>query len=211
LIPQLPWRVQLAIARRRNGDDPLIAAESWWSTFSPINPEFARAQRVAARSRARGCDHWVRRRVDSPERRLARLMHVQRLICVNSAFQALHGTDIRDPTADTRIAEFCLSLPEDQYRRGGVSRWLIRRAMADRLPTEILAGRRRGIDTADWFERLSGARDQVFEALRLLEQSETAAAVLDLPGCDISRIRLTSRPQTQSRGCLTTGTCWKGA
>jgi asparagine synthase (glutamine-hydrolysing) len=181
LIPQLPWRVQLAIARRRNGDDPLIAAESWWSTFSPINPEFARARRVAARSRARGCDHWVRRRVDTPERRLARLMHVQRLICINSAFQALHGTDIRDPTADTRIAEFCLSLPEDQYRRAGVSRWLIRRAMADRLPAEILTGRRRGIDTADWFERLSGARDQVFETLRLLERSETAAAVLDLP------------------------------
>jgi hypothetical protein len=58
---------------------------------------------------------------------------------------------------------------------------LIRRAMADRLPAEILASPRRGVDTADWFERLSGARNQVFEALRLLEQSETASAVLDLP------------------------------
>ena len=53
--------------------------------------------------------------------------------------------------------------------------------MADRLPAEILASPRRGIDTADWFERLSGARAQVFEALHLLEQSETASTVLDLP------------------------------
>jgi asparagine synthase (glutamine-hydrolysing) len=80
-----------------------------------------------------------------------------------------------------RIAEFCLSLPEEQYRRAGVSRRLIRRAMADRLPAEILASRRHGIDTADWFERLSGARGQVFETLSLLEQSETARMALDLP------------------------------
>ena len=53
--------------------------------------------------------------------------------------------------------------------------------MADRLPPEILADARRGIDSADWFERLSRARIAVHEELRLLEQSETAAAVLDLP------------------------------
>ncbi len=180
LIPQLPWRVQLAIARRRGGDDPQMAPESWWAPLSPIHPEFARAQSVAARSRARACDHWFRRRIDTPELRCDRVMHVQRLAGVNAAYQALYGMDIRDPTADARIAEFCLSLPEEQYRRGGVSRWLIRRAMADRLPAEILASRR-GIDTADWFERLSGARTQVFETLQLLGQSATASTVLDLP------------------------------
>jgi asparagine synthase (glutamine-hydrolysing) len=181
LIPQLPWQAQLALARCRGGGDPQLAPESWWAPLSPINPEFARAQNVAARSRARACDHWFRRKIDTPERRWARLMHVQRLAGINGAFQALYGTDIRDPTADVRIAEFCLSLPEDQYRRNGVSRWLIRRAMADRLPPAILVSPRRGIDTADWFERLSGARTQVFEALRLFDQSEAARTVLDLP------------------------------
>jgi asparagine synthase (glutamine-hydrolysing) len=62
-----------------------------------------------------------------------------------------------------------------------VSRSLIRRAMADRLPAEIVNGTRHGIDTADWFERLSDARPAVDEELRLLERSETARAVLDLP------------------------------
>jgi len=181
LISRLPFRGQLAIARRRHGGDPLLASDGWWAPLSPIHPEFARAQSVAERSRARGCDHWPRRRIDTPECRFGRLMHVKRLAGINSACQALYATDIRDPTADTRIAEFCLSLPEEQYRRGGVSRWLIRRAMADRLPAEILASPRRGIDTADWFERMSGARTQVFGTLHLLEQSQTASTVLDLP------------------------------
>jgi asparagine synthase (glutamine-hydrolysing) len=194
-IPQLPWRAQLAIARRRGSDDPLIAPESWWAPLSPIHPEFARAQNVAARSRARACDHWIRRRIDTPERRRDRLMHVQRIAGVNGAYQTLYGTDTRDPTADARIAEFCLSLPEEQYRRGGVSRWLIRRAMADRLPPEILASPRRGIDTADWFERLSGARARVFETLQLLDQSETASTVLDL-----SRMRRLADQMDQPTG-----------
>ena len=36
---------------------------------------------------------------------------------INGAYSAMYGVDIRDPTADARIAEFCLSLPEEQYRR----------------------------------------------------------------------------------------------
>jgi asparagine synthase (glutamine-hydrolysing) len=180
LLPLLPWQVRLAIARRRGIGDPLLARDAWWAALSAIRPEFARAQGVAERSRARGCDHWFRRRVDTPEARCARLMHVQRIGGVNGGYQARFGVDIRDPTADARIAEFCLSLPEEQYRRGGVSRRLIRRAMADRLPAEILASTKRGLDTADWFERLCAARGRVLAELDLLDGSEAACTVLDL-------------------------------
>jgi asparagine synthase (glutamine-hydrolysing) len=180
LIPQLPGPLQRAIMRRRSGD-PLLTRTDWWAPLSPIHPEFAREQRVAERSRARACDRWLSRKIDTPARRLRRLMHdVQRISGVNGAYSALYGVDIRDPTADARIAEFCLSLPEEQYSRRGVSRSLIRRAMADRLPAEILTSTRRGIDTADWFERLSGARATVHEELQLIEGNETARAVLDL-------------------------------
>jgi asparagine synthase (glutamine-hydrolysing) len=176
----LPWQVRLAIARRRSGGDPLLARDAWWAALSAIHPDFARAQDVAGRSRARACDHWFRRRVDTAADRCARLMHVQRINGVNGGYAALSGVDIRDPTADARIAEFCLSLPEEQYRHAGVSRWLTRRAMADRLPAEILASTRRGLDTADWFERLAAARTRVLAELDLLDQSEAARMVLDL-------------------------------
>jgi asparagine synthase (glutamine-hydrolysing) len=176
----LPLPARIAIARLRHRDDPLLA-DDWWAPVSPIHPEFARAQHVAERSRDRDCDYWLRRGFGTPAARRFRLMELQRDTGLNAGYSALFGMDIRDPTADTRIAEFCLSVPEDQYRRAGVSRWLIRRAMADRLPAEILASRRHGIQSADWFERLLAARIQVFEELRVLEQSETARTVLDLP------------------------------
>ena len=180
VLAQLPWRSRLAITRCRSGGDPALAADPWWTPFSPIHPDFARAQNVAGRSRARECDHWLDRRVDTSAARWRRLMHIQGNAAFPAAFSALYGQDIRDPTADVRIAEFCLSLPEQQYCRSGESRWLIRRAMAQRLPAEILASRRRGIDSADWFERLSAARSRVFDELDLLERSDTAATVLDL-------------------------------
>ena len=181
LVARLPAHVQLAITSRHY-DDPLLNRGDWWSPLSPINPEFAREQRVAERSRARDCDRWLLRRVDTPAARLRHLMDdVHHISGINGAYSALYGVDIRDPTGDARIAQFCLSLPESQCSRQGGSRSLIRRAMADRLPAEIVTGARHGIDTADWFERLSDARATVDEELRLLDRSETARAVLDLP------------------------------
>lgn len=181
LKARLPWQASVTIARLRNRDDPLLTADEWWAPVSPINPGFAIQQQVAERSRARDCDNWLRRGFSTPAARRLRLMELQRDTGINGGYSALYGTDIRDPTADSRVAEFCLSLPEDQYRRDGVSRWLIRRAMADRLPGEILTSRRRGVQAADSYERLADARARVFEELAALEQNETARAALDLP------------------------------
>ncbi|HEX4290486.1 MAG TPA: asparagine synthase-related protein [Trebonia sp.] len=181
LVARLPGHVQLAITGHHY-DDPLLSPGDWWSPLSPIHPEFAREQRVGERSRARACDRWLMRRVDTPAARLRHLMDdVHHVSGINGAYSALYGVDVRDPTGDARIAQFCLSLPEAQCSRQGTTRSLIRRAMAGRLPAEIVTGSRHGIDTADWFERLSDARDVVQEELRLLDRSETARAVLDLP------------------------------
>jgi asparagine synthase (glutamine-hydrolysing) len=194
LVARLPAHAQLAITSRHY-DDPLLNRGDWWSPLSPINPEFAREQRVAERSRARDCDRWLLRRVDTPAARLRHLMDdVHHISGINGAYSALYGVDLRDPTGDARIAQFCLSLPEEQCSRQGVSRSLIRRAMADRLPAEIVTGARHGIDTADWFERLYDARATVDEELRLLDRSETARAVLDLPRLRGLADRLDSPP-----------------
>jgi asparagine synthase (glutamine-hydrolysing) len=197
VLARLPWRVQVAIAQLRNGGDPLLAADEWWVPLSPIHPQFARAQDVAGRSRARGCDHWQRRRVDTRAARWERLLSLQRDTGVSDGYSALFGVDIRDPTGDVRVAEFCLSLPEDQFRRAGVPRWLIRRAMAGRLPAEVLAPRPRAVQGADWFERLRGARGRVAEELAVLEKSEIAAATLDLPRMRRLADRLDEPPRGQ--------------
>jgi asparagine synthase (glutamine-hydrolysing) len=93
---------------------------------------------------------------------------------------ALH-VDHRDPTADRRLLEFCFAVPMDQFLRGGRLRALARRALADRLPMQVLEGKRAGFQVADWHEDLTAARQDIFHELERLEACPAAAAALDLP------------------------------
>ena len=54
----------------------------------------------------------------------------------------IFGHELRDPHADRRLLEFALSVPEQMYRRDGISRSFARRVLADRLPHVILDERR---------------------------------------------------------------------
>src|SRR5262249_2649880 len=69
--------------------------------------------------------------------------------------------DYRDPTADVRLLEFCLAVPTEQFLHNGVLRSLARRALADRLPKQVLEEPRRGFQVADWHEDLAAARDGI--------------------------------------------------
>ena len=70
---------------------------------------------------------------------------------IHLAAQAITGVEVRDPTADKRISEFCFSIPPEQYLVGGHSRSLARRAMRDRLPRPTLQRYTRGLQGADWY------------------------------------------------------------
>lgn len=91
---------------------------------------------------------------------------------------ALWGIDIRDPTADRRLIEFCLSVPPDQLLRGGTTRRLARLGLADRLPRSVLDAPR-GYQFADWHEALD--RGSLMQAIDRLERSQIASDSLDLP------------------------------
>ena len=92
---------------------------------------------------------------------------------------ALTKVELRDPTADRELIEFCLSLPVEQLIHDGVYRPLARRALADRVPEEILNLPVRGFQGADWYARLRRA-----DALNILEEvaaSHSASELLDIP------------------------------
>jgi asparagine synthase (glutamine-hydrolysing) len=91
------------------------------------------------------------------------------------------GIDQRDPTADRRLIEFCLSLPMEQFLANGEPRALAKRAFADRLPQAVLQQRSRGYQAVDWHERLTAARGSVAEEIDRLESCGPAARALDLP------------------------------
>ena len=75
----------------------------------------------------------------------------------NAAFRALGGFDVRDPTADKRVFEFCYAIPREQYLVGGIDRSLVRRAMRGRLPASTLTRTMRGQQGADWYLSMKDA------------------------------------------------------
>ena len=84
-----------------------------------------------------------------------------------SAIGTSIGLAITDPTADPRVLEYCLSVPDHIFidPETGVDRWLIREAMKGRLPEEVRLNRRLGRQSGDLVPRLRASRDEVEAAL----------------------------------------------
>jgi asparagine synthase (glutamine-hydrolysing) len=76
--------------------------------------------------------------------------------------------------------EFCLGIPDDQYRRHGHNRWLIRRAMEGLLPPQVRWNTRRGLQAADIGQRILDSREEIAAALERLERSDLARHFLDV-------------------------------
>jgi asparagine synthase (glutamine-hydrolysing) len=88
--------------------------------------------------------------------------------------------DRRDPTADLRLIEFCLAVPGEQFLRDGITKALARLALSDRLPKAVLEEPRRGLQAADWHERLTAVRDRVAMELDRFTCCPASVRVLDL-------------------------------
>jgi asparagine synthase (glutamine-hydrolysing) len=115
---------------------------------------------IATRARSRGLEPSYRPRADGLQ---SRLWAISRFDPGNFNKGALGGwgVDVRDPTADRRLIEFCLSVPMRQYLRGGIPRSLARRALSDRLPACVTNERRKGRQAADWHETLRASQSEL--------------------------------------------------
>jgi asparagine synthase (glutamine-hydrolysing) len=174
----LPASVWATIRKLRDRGAP---PERPWLSFSAVRQEFVQAQNVEERLRQRGIDFFQRPTPDTRAMRYEIFLSNDFRCDIERGYEALFGVQFRDPTADLRLAEFCLSIPEDRYFRDGVSRRLIRDAMAERLPPEVLSNPLRGLQAADWFERVVGAQDRLVEEVERFERSELIRSVLDVP------------------------------
>lgn len=89
------------------------------------------------------------------------------------------GLDARDPTADRRLIELCLSIPVEEYLSEGQSRALARRAFADRLPKVVLQETRKGLQAADWHEGLTAGLEEATVEAGRIAAVPAAASLLD--------------------------------
>ncbi len=90
------------------------------------------------------------------------------------------GIDLRDPTADRRLIEWALSVPDEQYILDGEPRSLARRAFADRLPPALVTEHRRGYQAADWHVGATAALAGLAAELDGIERCRPADAVVDV-------------------------------
>lgn len=98
----------------------------------------------------------------------------------NKGVLAGWGIDQRDPTADKRLVEYCLSVPTDQYCINGITRALAKGALVDRLPQAVLSERKKGYQAVDWHEGLTAGRASIAAELDRLALFAPAANVLDI-------------------------------
>jgi asparagine synthase (glutamine-hydrolysing) len=88
--------------------------------------------------------------------------------------------DSRDPTYDRGVIEFCLTVPLEEFMRGGQLRSLARRAMVGRLPSSTLNRTLRGQQSADWYLNLAAVRGRMGTEVERLRSSPLASRMLDL-------------------------------
>jgi asparagine synthase (glutamine-hydrolysing) len=109
------------------------------------------------------------------------------------ASPAAHGLELTMPFHDKRIVEFGLAVPEALYAKGGMDRYLARRALADILPPELLAKPARGNDvldpdmaamTATIRGPLLGLADSLAQDARVARDIDIGRVRTALAGCD---------------------------
>lgn len=167
--PYLPAWLWLAINRWQGRSFDM-------SDYTVLNGAAADKMRAAAAATA--LDPAYRPRKDAVETRLWVMARVDPGN-YNKGILGGWGIDMRDPSADRRLLELCLSIPLDQYLRNGHIRALARGAFADRLPPVILNETRKGLQAADWYEGLSNARGDAAEQVSRLAELAPAAGIFD--------------------------------
>jgi asparagine synthase (glutamine-hydrolysing) len=148
-----------------------------WHDHAAIHPDFAAAMAVDDRARKTGHDFLYRMRADE---RIRGLTQVDYAGDWYAAEKAVTGVEVRDPTADLDVVTYCFGVPAEQYLAEGIDRSLIRRAMWGLLPEAVLTNRQRGLQAADWYEKLSCRRGDLARQVAELAHSPLASRAIDL-------------------------------
>lgn len=173
--PLTPLVIKQWRRRLRGGNQP-------WERYSAINVDFARRINLTGEMEKQGHDPTFSpfahsRRLRYMGIKPGRSMVGCRLQQNGSGF----ALDIRDPTMDRRVIEFCIAIPDHQYVREGNDRFLIRRAMVGILPPSVLMNRQRGLQATDIGIRLCKCARQIKAELQRIEtESRLAREFLDI-------------------------------
>ncbi|HEY0154592.1 MAG TPA: asparagine synthase-related protein, partial [Longimicrobium sp.] len=153
-----------------------------WARHMPLDPGFMERSGIVRHMRR--TEHrigWYSARTPRGEQLATLMPGVSATGAFLHEIGAAYGMELRDPTADLRLLEFCLGIPRDQFIRDGQSRWLIRRAMEGLLPPEVQWNTRRGMQSGDMTRLALGEMGRIGEAVARVESSPLVARYLSMP------------------------------
>lgn len=168
--------IRQSIARTLHLDRSLAQPSHGLFSVSPIRPSFFKSS---------GLSSILVSNPTIPQKnsRLARLQAISRIdsSAVIAGAKRRFGYDFVDPMCDRRLFEYCLSLPEEAFCRGGRPRALIRDAMEGRLPSMVRDELRRGRQAADAAALMADNREQIVAEIKRIQRSDLANTYLDMP------------------------------
>lgn len=91
------------------------------------------------------------------------------------------GMQREDPTADRRLIELCLRIPDEAFAPEGIKRELYRQALRNDLPAELLAEPMRGLQSSDFLQMFEAWIPQWRAEMDRLEEASLPGRYLDLP------------------------------
>ena len=169
--PYLPAAVWIELGKYRGQGSKL-------TDYTAINPAFMSRMQSDKRAQSTGWDLSYRPWANGRRMRIAalnRMDNAEHLSAANTM-----GIEIRDPTSDLRLVDFCLSVPDQQYLGKGQTRWLLHRLMSDVLPPEILYPRTKGLQAADWYEAAETDLSQMRTELQRMKDHDGITNYLDI-------------------------------
>ncbi len=171
LMPELI----LNIIRRFKNSSQKVNIENW-QNFSAINPAFAEKLGIV--------DFQPFSKENLKDKNPLHIMFENSCRGIDadmtSRIKTEYGIKYLDPTYDKKLLEFCFGIPDSQYHRFGISRFLIKRTFNSKMPKEVLWSRRKGKQAADLSLRVKDEYKKVKYILKVLEKSPSASEILDL-------------------------------
>jgi asparagine synthase (glutamine-hydrolysing) len=160
----------------------LKGLNSPWNSYSAINLNYAKEIGLKKLMKKSGHDPLFKKKKNPLDSRLNLIKpgrnHIGSLWQNNGSN---FGIEVRDPTIDKQLMEFCLSIPDTYYRTKEYDRFFIRQALKGYLPEDVLWNKKRGLQSADMYFRAKENKKEILQILTDLEKIKQLSRFLDIP------------------------------
>jgi asparagine synthase (glutamine-hydrolysing) len=153
-----------------------------WNSYSAINLNYAKEIGLKRLMKKSGHDPLFRKKKNPLDSRIKLIKPGRNQM--GSLWQnngSNYGIEVRDPTIDKQLMQFCLSVPDAYYWSKEYDRFLLRKSLSGHLPGDVLWNKKRGLQSADIYLRIRENEKEIESTLKEIDDAKKLNRMLDLP------------------------------